>query len=118
MGSPISDLVRLEIPHPEPLSAGGWRGQIIEIDTFGNLATNLDQSILAPLGDVRVCIAGRLINRLVNTFGDRPPGTLIALYGTTHDLIISIVNGDAAHTLNASIGDFIEVFPEIQTGSA
>lgn len=118
MGSPISDLVRLEILHPEPLQAGGWRGQIIEIDTFGNLATNIDQSILAPLGDVRVCIAGHLINRLVNTFGDRPPGTLIALYGTTHDLIISIVNGDAAHTLNASIGDFVEVYPEIQTGSA
>ena len=115
MGSIIHHPVRLEISHPEPIQGGGWRGQIIEIDTFGNLATNIDRSFLSPLGDVRVRISDRYINRLVNTFGDRPPGTLIALYGTTHDLIISVVNGDAAHALNVSIGDFVEVYPENRT---
>jgi hypothetical protein len=36
---------------------------------------------------------------------------LIALYGTAHDLMISIVNGDAAHTLNVSVGDVVDVYP-------
>jgi S-adenosyl-L-methionine hydrolase (adenosine-forming) len=112
MGAVIHDPIRLKIPHPEPIREGGWRGQIIEIDNFGNLSTNIDQSILSSLGEVQVCIADHQIDRLVNTFGDRPPGTLIALYGTTHDLIISVVNGDAAHFLNVSIGDFVEVYPE------
>lgn len=112
MGSIIYDPVRLEIPHPERIQGGGWRGQIIEIDNFGNLSTNISQNFLAPLGEVQVHIANRQINRLVNTFGDRPPGTLIALYGTTHDLVISVVNGDAAHLLNVSIGDFVHVYPE------
>jgi S-adenosylmethionine hydrolase len=64
------------------------------------------------LTEVQVCVAGYKINRLVNTFGDRPPGALIALYGTTHDLVISVVNGDAARLLNVSIGDVVEVYPE------
>ena len=112
MGSIIHDPVRLVIPNPEPIQGGGWRGEIVEIDTFGNLATNLDRSLISTLGEVRVHIGDFYINRLVNTFGDRPPGTLIALYGTTNDLIISVVNGNAAHTLNVSIGDDVEVYPE------
>ncbi|OGO29689.1 MAG: hypothetical protein A2136_04450 [Chloroflexi bacterium RBG_16_54_11] len=109
MGIQINDLIRLKIPRPEPLEGGGWRGQVIEIDTFGNLATNIEQSHLLGLGEIIVRVAGRQIGGLVNTFGDRPPGSLIALYGTSHDLIISIVNGNAARTLNASTGDVVEV---------
>ena len=64
---------------PNPIHGGGWRGQVIEIDTFGNLSTNIEQSHLLPLGEVSVDIAGQRIDGLVNTFGDRPKGTLIAL---------------------------------------
>jgi S-adenosylmethionine hydrolase len=111
MGTLIRDPVRLEIPYPDPTQGGGWRGQVIEIDTFGNISTNIDKDLLTPLGDLRVQVAGRQIDGLVGTFGDRPPGTLIALYGTTRDLIIAIVNGDAAHALKISIGDAVEVYP-------
>lgn len=110
MGTLIHDPVRLEIPRPQPI-LGGIRGQVVEIDTFGNLATNIDQAHLLSLGSVRVQVSGRQIDGLVNTFGDRPPNTLIALYGTSHDLIISVVNGDAAKTLGASLGDVVEVYP-------
>jgi S-adenosyl-L-methionine hydrolase (adenosine-forming) len=110
MGSLIHDPVRLEIPQPEPIQGGGWRGQVIEIDTFGNLSTNIDKDLLTPLGDLQVHVGGQQINGLVGTFGDRPPGTLIALYGTTRDLVISIVNGNAAHALNISMGDKVEVY--------
>ncbi len=111
MGTLISDPVRLLFPRPVPISGGGWRGQIIEIDSFGNVSTNIDQLRLMPLGDIRVCIGGHQIDGLVGTFGDRPEGTLVALYGTSQDLIISIVNGNAAQTLNVSIGDYVDVYP-------
>jgi len=111
MGIFINDPIRLEIPHPKPIQGAGWRGQVIEIDTFGNLSTNITQSQITPMGDICVRIAGRQIDGLVNTFGDRPKGTLVALYGTSHDLIISVVNGDAARSLNVNIGDIVEVFP-------
>jgi S-adenosylmethionine hydrolase len=111
MGTPINDPIHLHTSHPEAIQGGGWCGQVIEIDTFGNLSTNIETSHLLPLGEVSVRVAGQQIDGLVNTFGDRPKGTLIALYGTSHDLIISIVNGDAAHTLNVSIGDVVEAYP-------
>jgi len=117
LGTPIHDPIRLQIYRPSPIQGGGLRGQVIEIDTFGNLSTNVERSHLLPLGEVFVLIAGQRINGLVNTFGDRPMGTLIALYGTAHDLMISIVNGDAAHTLNISVGDIVDVYPLVKDRS-
>ena len=117
LGTPIHDPIRLQIPAPIPIQGGGWRGQVIEIDTFGNLSTNIERSHLIPLKEVIVQIAGQRINGLVNTFGDRPKSTLIALYGTAHDLMISIVNGNAARTLNISVGDVIDVYPLVKDRS-
>lgn len=117
LGTPIHDPIRLQIPRPELIQGGGWHGQVIEIDTFGNLSTNIDGSHLLPLGEVFVEIAGRRIHGLVSTFGNRPKGTLIALYGTAHDLMISIVNGNAAHSLNAFVGDVVDVYPLAKDGS-
>jgi S-adenosyl-L-methionine hydrolase (adenosine-forming) len=111
MGTIMNDPIRLNFPQPEAISGGGLRGHVIEIDTFGNLSTDIETSHLAPMGSVRVQVGGQVIDGLVNTFGDRPKGTLIALIGTDHDLMISIVNGDAAHTYNITVGDPIEVYP-------
>lgn len=111
LGTHITDPVRLPIPHPEPITGGGLRGQILEIDTFGNLSTNISENDLLPLGQVYVMAGGKRIEGMVKTFGDRPAGSLIALIGTSHDLVISVVNGDAAHTLNAALGDTVEVYP-------
>ena len=108
LGSPINDPVRLEIPRPH-CSPNGVRGEVISIDNFGNLATNIMQSDLADLGAVTVHLAGVEIHGLVNTFGERPPGELIALYGTRADLLISVVNGNAAQHLKVNVGDTIEV---------
>jgi S-adenosylmethionine hydrolase len=117
MGTLIHDPIRLKIPHPEPLPGGGWRGQVIEIDSFGNVSTNIDKDLLAPLGELQVHIAGQHIQGLVSTFGDRPPGTLIALYGTSRDLVISIVNGNATQALNVSVGDQVDVYPLSENSS-
>jgi len=111
LGTPIDDPIRLQIPRPVPIAGGGLRGQIMEIDTFGNLSTNVDQDQIEKMGNISVRIAGSRIKGLVKTFGERPTGTLIALIGTSHDLTISVVNGNAAQTLNASLGDVVEVYP-------
>ncbi len=56
-------------------------------------------------------IDGVEIRGMVNTFGERPAGELIALYGTHNDLIVSVVNGNAQAKLNVKVGDRVEVFP-------
>jgi S-adenosylmethionine hydrolase len=111
IGTTIHDPIRLIIPRPEHLPGGGIRGQVIEVDNFGNLSTNIDQSQLLGMGEVSVSIAGKRIEQIVNTFGDRPIGTLISLFGTSHDLIISIVNGNAAENLHVDVGEVVDVLP-------
>ncbi len=116
LGTPIHDPIRLPVQHPEPIPGGGLRGQVLEIDTFGNLSTNIGEVDLIPMGEVSVVAGGKRIDGLVKTFGDRPTGSLIALIGTSHDLVVSVVNGDAAHTLNAALGDAVEVYPLRRSG--
>jgi S-adenosylmethionine hydrolase len=112
LGTPINDPVRLMLPRLERTPTG-WRGEIIHIDHFGNLASNirlehlLEQSTTPEKITVRLC--GIEIRGLVKTFGERAPGELAALFGSTGNLIVSVVNGSAAQTLNAKVGDLFEV---------
>ena len=108
LGTPIDDPIRLALPRPQ-ITAIGLRGEIIFIDDFGNLHTNMVRQELAPLGEINVRLCDVEIEGLVRTFGQRPPGALIGLNGTEHDLIISVVNGNAAAYLNAQVGNVVEV---------
>lgn len=108
VGAHIHDPVRITLPHPEP-TPGGWQGEVIHIDHFGNIATNMMQDQLGELAKPLVRLCGVEINGLVKTFGERQPGELIALYGSTGNLIISVVNDSAAERLNAAVGDRVEV---------
>lgn len=108
VGTPVSDPVRLALPEPER-SSQGWRGQIVHIDHFGNIATNLRVEHLAGLTVTAVSLCGQTIPGLVRTFGERPPGELVALFGSTGNLIVSVVNGDARTRLGAKHGDLIEI---------
>ncbi|HEX2979101.1 MAG TPA: SAM-dependent chlorinase/fluorinase, partial [Anaerolineaceae bacterium] len=53
LGSPIHDPLRLDIPHPTRTPTG-WDAQIIYIDSFGNLVTNLRREDLAQTADIRL----------------------------------------------------------------
>ncbi len=103
LGSPVSEIIRLELPEVQPTPTG-LRGQVISIDNFGNLATNIHRSDLPPGEDrLVVSVAGVEVHGLVRTFGSRPTGDLIALFGTGNDLIVSVVNGSAAERLGANV---------------
>jgi S-adenosylmethionine hydrolase len=47
------------------------------------------------------------IKGLVDTFGQRPVGELIALLGSTGNLGIAVVNGNAAAKFGIKLGDEI-----------
>ncbi len=110
LGSPISDPKLLEIPHPKQVG-DGWRGQVILVDNFGNLSTNLTRRELAGMSPMTVRIAGKQIRGLVNTFGDAQPGDLAAMFGEADDLTIAVVNGSAAAALSVGAGEPVEVLP-------
>lgn len=110
IGSPLNDPVLLDFPQAQK-SGSGWRGQVEEVDHFGNLSTNIHKSHLAAMGAVEVRIAGQTISGLSRTFGEGSPGQLVALIDSSGHLSICVVNGSAAGSLGAKIGDAVEVQP-------
>jgi S-adenosylmethionine hydrolase len=115
LGSPFVDPVRLALPQPQK-TASGWLGEIIHIDHFGNIASNIRTETLALAlknkAGISVRVAGVEIKGLVNTFGEREAGELVALMGSTGNLIVSVVNGSAANLLDAKVGDRFEAILE------
>lgn len=108
LGTEIDDAVRIMIPKPER-TPEGVRGEVVHIDHFGNLASNIHRSLVEDLGEVEVRMGDLIFNGLVKTFGERPAGELIALYSSTDYLFIAEVNGNAAARTQARVGDPVEI---------
>jgi S-adenosyl-L-methionine hydrolase (adenosine-forming) len=81
---------------------GNLVGNIIHIDHFGNLITNINKQIL-PAEHFSIQIGKERINWLNEFYLEREG--LIALIGSHHNLEISFTNGNAAERLNARVGD-------------
>lgn len=110
LGEPFFDPVRLSLPKAEP-SGRGWLGQVIYVDSFGNLIVNLGPEHLGstPPERVRVLLRQGEIRGLSQTFGDRPIGELVAFLGSSGYLVVARVNGNAAQTLGVDVGEPVEV---------
>ena len=108
LGSSIRDAHLLDFPQPQRVGAG-WRGVIIHVDMFGNLATNLERRHIPAGSRLTIKIGDIEIDRLVSTFGDGEADQLIALFDSAGKLSICVVNGSAADRLKAGAGDPVEV---------
>jgi S-adenosyl-L-methionine hydrolase (adenosine-forming) len=108
LGERMDDPVLLDLPQPERIP-DGWRGQVMVVDNFGNLSTNLSSEHMAGFKLPGVRIAGRKIKGMVKTFGEAETGALVAMFGEENDLAIAVVNGSAAEELGAGAGTVVEV---------
>lgn len=124
LGSPLNDdLQRLELPdcQVERVLDGAndgkvgpcatvLRGQIIAIDHFGNLITNLSRTAI-PVNsdDVEVSLCHRSLTGIVQCYADRNAGDCVALFGSGGRLEVAVVNGNAASRFEAKVGDAVIV---------
>lgn len=108
VGEAMDNPVLLSFPVPNPID-DGLKGEVIYIDRFGSLVTNIRDRDLEG-NEVRLIEVGtREISGMVHTFGERPAGSLVALLSSTGDLIISVVNGSAMQELEGKEGDQVTV---------
>jgi len=106
LGRPAGDLARLAIPRPQR-TAGELRGDVLRVDRFGNLITNIDRAAFddfAPQGIVDVRIGPRVVPRLVSTYAEVGPGEICALFGSGDRLEIAVSGGSAADLLRVARG--------------
>ncbi len=105
LGEAIPDAVRLPRPQPE-IQPGRILGQVIHIDRFGNLITNISKEQLPEKPLIR--IMGKAISGISNSY-DAPAGTLLAIIGSAGHLEISLARDSAAHRLKAGVGQAVEL---------
>lgn len=77
---------------------GGYEGEILGADVYGNLLTTLPGSLLKQAPVWRVKVSDQLLP-VVQTYADVEVGALLALEGSTGRLELSVREGSAAERL-------------------
>jgi S-adenosylmethionine hydrolase len=101
MGRPVARWHALDVPAPEA-SDGRLTGQVLRIDRFGNLVTNIDRRRFDQFrqdADIEITIEGQSVPRLVATYAEAQDGTICALFGSTDHLEVALNGGSAAGAL-------------------
>ena len=119
LGTQTDQLERLGWPAVERRSSE-LHGQVLHVDRFGNLITNISRadlaSWLAPSDwqRLRVTAAGSGELRLLRTYADAAVGSKVALFGSSELLEIAVTNGSAAALLGAAVGAevIVSVMPQ------
>lgn len=106
---PLTDhLEVLSLPPPRR-DATSLTGEILYVDHFGNLITNISvadvNSLAGRRGPLRAFLGERMIGQIHTTYGDVEPGEPLALVDSAQMVEIAINRGDAAETYGAKIGD-------------
>ena len=113
LGERVDNVIAFPIPHPE-WTGNVIKGNILHIDNFGNLITNIRENNLSRFGgSVTVTVSDCKIEGLVHTYADREGP--IALFGSSGYLEISLPNDNIATFLKAMVED--QVIVELQRNS-
>jgi S-adenosylmethionine hydrolase len=111
LGPVVTALERLALPAPV-VTDEGVSGEIVRVDRFGNLITNIDQDAVRALGDptdVEASVGAHAGLPLVFTFSDVEPGAPCALIGSTGHVEIVCRGENAARHLRAGRGDAVHL---------
>jgi S-adenosylmethionine hydrolase len=94
------------------MKEGKLLGEILHIDAFGNLVSNIDEAKLFRFIQSRpfvILVGGKVISGLKTGYLEGKKGELIAILGSGGFLEISIREGNAKKTLKVKRGDIIQV---------
>jgi S-adenosylmethionine hydrolase len=104
IGAAVDGLTTLAWPEPRR-SGPRMEGEVIHVDAFGNMVTNLPATLLP-----QVAAAGRLrvgrhdIGTIVRTYGDAARGTPVVLAGSQGLVEAAVVEGRASERLECGVG--------------
>jgi S-adenosyl-L-methionine hydrolase (adenosine-forming) len=106
LGPAVRVLNQFDSPLPQMADAK-ILGEVMAIDSFGNLITNIvDANLAGKPRDEHVCVVCGLYETvgIHRTYGEQAPGSLLALIGSSGRLELAIVGDNAAKRLGVSVG--------------
>lgn len=117
VGRPVdlSSLFLLPITKPYITNSGELVGQVVHVDRFGNIITNLRKNHLKRLkpgrgeqaADIR--IENIPINKISVSYESVLPGELVAVFGSRGFLEIAVNCGNASERLNVRKGEEVKI---------
>ncbi len=109
-GEAITSLVMLSRPQPYQRPGGSVVGDVLHVDNFGNLITNIRRSDLPPTKQpITVEVGNQLILGLSRTYAEGRG--LLALIGSSGYLEVSLKGGNASAFLEAEVGSEVRLKP-------
>ena len=104
-GAEIKDFIHIKNAIPRKISEREIEAEIIHIDHFGNLITNLKQTDLPE--NFTLKINGKIINKLQSFFAEAETSELFMILGSAGFLEVAAFRTSAATLLNAKVGQII-----------
>ena len=109
LGPSVGRMTTSEAPSLRKTAAGAVQGEVVSIDRFGNLITNIPGDLLTDARDVRITVGRRVVRALSRSYADAKKGELLALVGSTGHLEISVNQGSASRAARIRRGDRVLV---------
>ena len=110
----------LDLPEPRSEDGGAVVGEVIYVDRFGNLVSNVPGELLEQsLGDravAAVSCAGRDVGGIEATYDFGEAGQPLALINSMSLLEVAVKGGRACDVLDAGVGAEVRVGPRAEQG--
>jgi len=107
------DAKNIILPAKPEIELDSIRGEIVYIDHFGNLITNISHELILNLlkkdEKLRIMLADQEIDEISPTFYSKPQGSLLAYLDSSEYLAFAINGQNAAEKMGISIGDRFEI---------
>jgi S-adenosylmethionine hydrolase len=112
-GDELADLQRLDLPEPR-VEPGAVHGEVIYVDHFGNLITNIAAGALTRFHpqSLSVRVAGMTLSPIAASYAAVAPGAPVAVIGSWSTLEVAVRDGNAAEQLRAGIATPVTVAGE------
>ncbi|MGC2238232.1 MAG: SAM-dependent chlorinase/fluorinase [Pyrinomonadaceae bacterium] len=106
-GRELEDFIRFETAKPKKISGEKIEAEVIHIDRFGNLITNLKREDLPE--NFSVEINGKIIDKLQNFYVEAKNGEIFMIFGSAGFLEIAASQDSASKLLNTTVGERVSV---------
>ncbi len=116
LGKKLRKIKEIDLPAPDHSKQGVLKGEVIYIDAFGNLITNINwwhgQTLFVrgtTKWDIIIKAGKRRVRGISHSYADVPVGEPLAIFGSSGYLEISVNRGSARDVLGLKKGDSIIV---------
>jgi hypothetical protein len=111
LGNEVRSWIRLDTLEPE-IEEGVIKARVISVDHFGNLVSNLSRDDFVRLAGsrpFRISVGGAVLKGIARSYSDVREGEVLALFGSSGLLEISVRNGDCGKQLQVTRGAPVEI---------